>query len=112
MEHYISYYKIIDELKEICRGDIVYVVSDILALSVKARENKERMDLNRFIDSIIDKVGKEGTILIPTFNWDFCKGETFDIRKTVSRTGALGNAALKRPDFKRSKHPLYSFMIW
>lgn len=112
MDKYISYENIIGCFDEIARGDIVYVVSDVLALSVKARENKERMDLNRLIDSILNKVGPEGTVLIPTFNWDFCKGETFDIRKTVSRTGALGNAALKRADFKRSKHPLYSFMIW
>lgn len=112
MKQYISYQNILDNLDEIRNGDIVYVVSDILALSVQARENGERMNLDHFIDSIIRKVGPEGTVLIPVFNWDFCKGVTFDIRKTVSRTGALGNAALKRADFKRSKHPLYSFMIW
>ncbi len=112
MKQYISYQNILDNLDEIRNGDIVYVVSDILALSVQARENGERMNLDHFIDSIIGKAGPEGTVLIPVFNWDFCKGVTFDIRKTVSRTGALGNAALKRADFKRSKHPLYSFMIW
>jgi len=111
-EQYISYENIIFELEQIKQGDIVYIVSDILKLSIACRENGERMDLNRFIDSIIKKVGPEGTVLIPTFNWDFCKGETYDIRKTVSRTGALGNAALKRTDFKRTRHPLYSFMVW
>lgn len=111
-EQYISYENIIFELEQIKQGDIVYIVSDILKLSVVCRENGERMDLNRFIDSIQQKVGPEGTVLIPTFNWDFCKGETYDIRKTVSRTGALGNAALKRTDFQRTRHPLYSFMVW
>lgn len=109
---YVSFERIISKLDNINQGDILYIVSDILSLSIVCRENAERFDLNRFLDSIINKVGSEGTVLIPTFNWDFCKGETFDIRKTVSRTGALGNAALKRTDFKRSKHPLYSFMVW
>ncbi len=109
---YISYEKIMDEINDIEKGDIVYVVSDILALSIRARENKEKMDINRFIDSILAKVGSEGTVLIPTFNWGFCRGEAFDIKKTVSKTGALGNAALKRTDFVRTAHPIYSFMVW
>ncbi len=109
---YVSFENVICQLDDIRPGDILYIISDILSLSVVCRENGERFDCNLFIDSILRKVGPEGTVLIPTFNWGFCKGETFDIRKTVSKTGALGNAALRRADFKRSKHPLYSFMIW
>lgn len=112
MSEYISYERIIEKIDGISKGDTVYVISDILALSIAAKENGERFDMNKFIDSILHKVGEEGTVFIPTFNWGFCKGETFDIRKTVSRTGALGNAAMKRTDFKRSKHPIYSFMVW
>lgn len=112
MQDYISYENIMEHIEGIQKGDIVYVVSDILDLSVKAREHKERMDLNRFIDSILAKVGLEGTVLIPTFHWGFCKGEAFDIKRTASKTGALGNAAIKRADFKRTAHPIYSFMVW
>lgn len=112
MEQYISYNKIIECIDDIREGDIVYIVSDVLGLSIKAREQKEKMDLNLFIDSILAKVGPDGTVLIPTFNWGFCKGEAFDVKRTVSKTGALGNAAIKRTDFKRTKHPLYSFMVW
>lgn len=112
MSGYIPYDQVIEKIEGINKGDIVYVVSDILALSVAARENGERFDIQKFIDTILEKVGETGTVLIPTFNWGFCKGETFDIRKTVSKTGALGNAAMKRADFKRSKHPIYSFMVW
>ncbi len=112
MGDYISYKQIIGEIDGIQKGDIVYLVSDILELGVVAKENGEKFDRNVFIDTLLEKVGPEGTVLIPTFNWGFCKGETFDIRKTVSRTGALGNAAIRRDDFKRTKHPIYSFMVW
>ncbi len=108
----VAYDKILNHLEEVQQGDTLYVVSDILQLSIYCREQKIRFDINRFIDSILEKVGEEGTVLIPTFNWGFCKGELFDMNKTISKTGALGNAALKRADFQRSKHPLYSFMIW
>ncbi len=112
MKEYVSYDEIVKKIEDIKEGDIVYVVSDVLALSIVSKEAKVKFDINKFIDSILEKVGEEGTVLIPTFNWGFCKGETFDIKKTVSKTGALGNAALKRSDFKRSKHPMYSFAIW
>lgn len=111
-DEYVAYDEMMRCIDEIKQGDIVYVVSDVLQLSLVCREHGVKPDLNRFIDSILEKVGPEGTVLIPTFHWGFCKGETFDVKKTVSKTGALGNAALKRADFKRSKHPIYSFVIW
>lgn len=112
MTENVGYLDILSGIDEIRKGDIVYVVSDVLALSIQCRERGERFDIQKFIDSILDKVGEEGTVLFPTFNWDFCKGKTFDYKKTVSKTGALGNAALKRQDIKRSKHPIYSFAVW
>ncbi|HED6757101.1 TPA: AAC(3) family N-acetyltransferase [Campylobacter coli] len=35
----------------------------------------------------------------------------YDILKSKSQTGALGNIALKRSDFRRTKHPIYSFAV-
>lgn len=112
MQQMTAYDEILGQLDNVKAGDTLYVVSDILQLSLFCREQKIHFDRNRFIDTIQEKVGNSGTILIPVFNWGFCKGETFDIRKTVSKTGALGNAALKRTDFVRSRHPLYSFAVW
>ncbi len=108
---YVPFEEILTRIQGIEAGDIVYVVSDILELSLAAREGGERFDRERFLDMLLAKVGPQGTVLIPAFNWGFCKGETFDIRKTVSKTGALGNAAMKHGAFRRSKHPIYSFLI-
>lgn len=112
MGEVILHDQIISKINGIENGDTVYVVSDILRLSIISKEFGIRFDMNRFIDSILDRVGSQGNVLIPVFNWGFCRGEGFDIRKTVSRTGALGNAVMKRDDFKRTKHPIYSFMVW
>lgn len=109
---YIPYQKVLSHLDRIQKGDIVYIISDILQWIKITKENGESFDRNLFIDSVIQKVGKEGTILIPTFNWGFCKGRVFDYYHTPSETGALGNAALKRDDFIRTKHPIYSFAVY
>lgn len=109
MSSYINYSEIFNNIDFIERGDIVYVISDIFNLVKIYRED---FDVNVFLESLMTKVGKEGTILIPTFNWDFCQGKVFDYTKTKSQVGALGNASLRRKDYKRTKHPIYSFCIW
>lgn len=107
----VCYDEIVNQL-EIKKGDIILVSSDIRKLMLDSLRHKEKFDINRFIDSIINAVGDDGTVLVPTYNWDFCKGITFDYHNTPSKTGSLGSAALARTDFKRSKHPIYSFAIW
>lgn len=112
MGDYIPYQKIVSNLDRIQKGDTLYVVSDILELAKAARENGEKFDRDLFLTTLQEKVGEEGTLMIPTFNWDFCKGIPFDYYKTPCKTGALGVAALKRKDFVRTKHPMYSFAVW
>ena len=63
------------------------------------------------INKILEKIGKNGTLLIPTYNWDFCKGKRFDYFKTPSSAGDLGNYALKNKKFKRTINPIYSFAV-
>ena len=72
----IKYNEIINHL-DINSGDIVYICSDITGLLLNARKNEDKFDPEIFIDSIINKVGFEGTILFPTFNWNFCRNEKF-----------------------------------
>ena len=49
--------------------------------------------------------------MFPTYNWDFCKGKDFNYSKTKSLSGSLGNFALSRKDFKRTKNPIYSYAV-
>ena len=108
---FITYDKLIDSLP-INRGDILDISSDLQKIFLRCRKNKEDFDPGYLLDSIKEKVGPEGTLMIRTWNWDFCRGATFDIRKSPSRAGALGNVALNRDDFKRTEHPLYSYCVW
>jgi len=94
------------------KGDILDVASDLLSFMLYFRERNEKFDANQLLDALKEAVGEEGTILIRTFNWDFCHGTPFNYKTTPSRVGVLGNVALNRPDFKRTKHALYSWCVW
>ena len=106
-----NYFELFQDI-DISEGDIVYVASDILKLSIFYKQNKILFDPNIFIDTLIKIVGDKGTLLFPTFNWDFCKGKIFDYKKTPSNCGSLSNIALQRSDFKRTKHPIHSFTVF
>ena len=53
----------------------------------------------------------EGTLIMPTFNFDFTKGQPWDVRKTRSKMGALTEVVRMDPRAKRVFHPFYSFAI-
>lgn len=104
----------------VSNGDIVYVASNITLFMHVARkqygvqtdEDKEKF-LNCFIDILKEFVTESGTLLFPTYTWTFCRDHFFDRRQTKSEVGALNNWILEeRKDFVRTKHPIYSFMVW
>lgn len=97
---------------DVQKGDILDIASDLLSVMLRFRERHEKFDANELLDALQDAVGENGTILIRTFNWDFCHGVPFHYRTTPSQVGSLGNVALKRADFKRTKHALYSWCVW
>lgn len=94
------------------KGDKVYVTSDVKELLYQAMHNGDDTDLNILIDSIIDIIGEEGSLVFPVFNWSFCGGKAFDYKKTPGKAGSLGKIAMARDDFKRTQHPIYSFVCW
>ena len=94
------------------KGDIVFISSDSRLMLFEAMQNEQKPDLNDFIDGLMEQVGDSGTIIFPTYNWDFCGGVAFDYKNTESKTGSIGSIALKRGDFKRTKHPIYSFAVY
>ena len=69
-------------------------------------------NLKIFFDQIIDKVGKEGTILIPTFTYSFIKNKIFNLEKSKSEVGYFSEVFRNRKDTYRYCHPIFSFSIY
>ena len=63
------------------------------------------------IDALLKILGKDGTLVMPTFNFDFCNGKAWDVRSTPSHMGVLTNLVRVHPEAKRVFHPIYSFSI-
>jgi aminoglycoside 3-N-acetyltransferase len=54
---------------------------------------------------------RDGTLIMPTFNFDFNKGVPWDVRTTPSKMGVLTEMVRTDPRAKRVFHPFYSFAI-
>lgn len=76
-------------------------------------KNTEKHNLyNKFFKSIKDSVGAKGTILIPTYNYDFARGKLFDKEKSESQVGSFGNYLLKKYYKNRSDEPIFNHLIF
>ncbi len=92
--------------------DIVFVHSDI-SIFGKIGDIKNKSEFLRLIlQAFKEAVGKEGTIIMPTFSYSFCRNETYDPETSPSRVGALTTCFRKEPDVARTIHPIFSVVIW
>jgi aminoglycoside 3-N-acetyltransferase len=66
--------------------------------------------VNRALEAAVG-TDKDGTLIMPTFNFDFNKGEAWDVRTTPSKMGVLTELVRQDPRAKRVFHPFYSFAI-
>lgn len=101
-------------------GDILYVSSDMktflfnLAVKKNMIKKAERdKALGELVDTFQEIIAENGTLMFPVFSWEWCRGKGFDYKRTKGEVGTLSNWILEnRLDFVRTKHPIYSFLVW
>ena len=76
-------------------GDAVVVHASLRAVGLDAGE---------VIEALLEAVGPDGLVVMPTFTYD---NESFE-PDLPGRTGSLAEAFRRRPDARRSAHPTYS----
>ena len=89
-------------------GEVLCVHSALLTLG--PLENVAPRDMAGVIAHLLlDYLGAQGTLVVPTFNFDFCKGRPYDRQRTPSRgMGALSEYVRLMPGSMRSAHPMQS----
>lgn len=92
-------------------GDMLLVHSNSSRTIKEARRQGLEVTPDVLVDSFLEAVGPDGTVLFPLFNFDFCSGAPFDIRSTPSHMGAITEAARLRLAAVRTGHPVYSFAV-
>ncbi len=105
---YREYFKFFD----IKSSKTIVLASDMTPLTFYYMHQGLDFQVPDFLNTIKSLISPEQTLIIPTYNWDFCKGKPFDYKKSKSQVGILGDYALKDSDFKRTKHALYSCAVY
>ena len=62
-------------------------------------------------EEILDRIGEKGTFITPVFNYQFCRGISFHRNNSPGQSGSFGDILLKNVKIKRTKHPIYSFLV-
>jgi aminoglycoside 3-N-acetyltransferase len=107
-QYYLDMFRQVD----IKPGSLVMVTADLTRLALITRRKKREFEIDRFITNLKQCLGKGGTLVIPSFNFNLHNNEYYNQEKTLPITGALAVAALKRPEFLRTRNPLHSFLAW
>ena len=111
MKEQLKVYDSIFENLNISVGDILLIATDLKKVIRSLVKKRLKFDADVFINYFKNRVGNDGAVLFPTYNFDFCEGVNFDYYKTESKMGFITNIALGRNDFIRTQHPIYSFAV-
>jgi len=89
-------------LMEIGENEVIYLINS-------AKELQNIFQVNQYLDILLSSIPESCTLVMQTFNWDFCKGKNFSSQKTPSQTGLMSELYRRMDGVIRSPHPIYSF---
>lgn len=105
------YHDMIRQL-DIRPGSLVILAGDVTRLALAGKRMEIGFDIHTFTGVVKQCLGKGGTLVIPAYNFNLRNHDYFHPKKSLPITGSLAVAALKRPEFIRTSHPLHSFLVW
>lgn len=93
------------------KGDKVLMHSNLKYLFRLLFKKKIAFKIDDIVDCILEFLGQNGTLILPTFNFDFCRGKPFSFLSTKSQMGIISENLRNRAKLNRTWHPVYSFTI-
>ena len=93
-------------------GDTFLLHSNLKRLLSEFKRKKIKISIDLIIDSFLNTIGKNGTMIVPLFNFDFIKKNIFSIKDTPSQMGILTELFRKKYSSCRTGHPVYSFGVF
>lgn len=93
------------------KGDVLLVHNSLFNFGIPSDYKINELP-SKIFNELKSVIGNEGTISVPTFNFDFCKGHSFNKQETPSRNmGVFSEFVRKLPKAKRSSHPMQSIAV-
>jgi len=89
-------------------NDVVFIHSDVGKFGKLGDIGSKKQYNKLFLDACIQVVGNNGTIIMPTFTYSFCKNEIYDVEKSPSSLNYFTELARITPGFIRSEDPIFS----
>lgn len=96
---------------EIHEGEVLFIHSDIATFGKLATLDKTFL-LDSLIEAFQAAVGPTGTLIMPTFTYDFCENRVYDVKKSRSTVGVLTEYFRNKKDVDRTIQPIFSVAIW
>lgn len=90
------------------RGDTVFSHSNIGFFGLPSEGSTPETVTEVILGAFRDVLGPEGTLVVPTFTYSFCKGEPYDPERSPSTCGTFTEAVRRHPDSERSLDPIFS----
>lgn len=92
-------------------GDTILIHSNIKRALINMRRKGIKLLPEHVLQSFMNVLGPDGTLILPLFNFEFPTSKFFDIRHTPSKMGALTEFGRLYPASVRTGHPIYSFSV-
>lgn len=92
------------------KGDTIMIHGDAIILNfINGETLLDKIKLLREV--LMNKIGRNGTLLVPTFNYSFLKKKKFNPLNDKSEIGLFSEIFRSIDEKKRSSHPVFSFLI-
>lgn len=89
-------------------GDLVFCHSNVGYLGMPEGAKNKNEALQVILDSILDVIGEQGTLAVPTFTYSFSSGEMYDPLNSPSNCGMFSEYVRCLPSSIRSNDPSVS----
>ncbi len=95
------------------KGDNIIIHSNVAGIYQFSKKKQNlKKNLVLFFKNILNYIGKDGTVLVPAYNYDFTKGKNFDRKKSLSQVGELGNFLNREYPENRTFDPVFSHIVF
>ena len=112
MNNIISYSEIKNQMRKVVTpADEVIVIFSGIWMFGSLLGKKPREVPDYLIDTILECLGPERTVIFPSYTYAYGKTRKFDLVTSKPETGALAGRAILRPEFIRSSSPFNSYLI-
>ena len=90
------------------KGDVVFTHVGFAFLGIPKDFNTNEQVCKMILNSFLEVLGSEGTLLVPTYTYSFCENKSFDVNNSPSTIGPFTEFFRKQKNILRSKDPIFS----